>query len=111
MAYTVWKTLLESFPKSHFSTLIFEYANKDKDDSSHYEKLIEIVEESQKRNREKQEQTIEQLRLRLQENEARIKDKIDEQISERDKYVFDIEAIRKLCFKNFNKFVEEEQIR
>jgi hypothetical protein len=54
MAYTVWKNLLESFPKSHFSALIFEYANADKDDSSHYEKLMEIVEESQKRNREKQ---------------------------------------------------------
>jgi hypothetical protein len=38
--------LLKAFPKGHFASLIFEYANQDKDDeeSGTYNRLMEIVE-------------------------------------------------------------------
>ncbi len=45
-SYPVWNALLKAFPKGHFASLIFEYANQDKDDeeSGTYNRLMEIVE-------------------------------------------------------------------
>jgi len=58
-AYPVWKALINAFPKSHFTALIYEYAFKDKDQNDDTAgKLLQIVEDGLVRVRKQQEHTI-----------------------------------------------------